>query len=61
MMWFRSCPKCGGDLSASADIYGSYIQCVQCGFLRDTPQQPVLLRRSAQPAPAPAFAQRRSA
>lgn len=36
-MWFKACSKCGGDLRASRDVYGAYIQCVQCGLLRDVP------------------------
>ena len=27
----RACKKCGGDLSLECDIYGVYIQCIQCG------------------------------
>jgi hypothetical protein len=27
----RSCKRCGGDLSLECDIYGVYIQCIQCG------------------------------
>ena len=27
----KACRKCGGDLSVESDIYGVYIQCIQCG------------------------------
>jgi len=27
----KACKKCGGDLSVECDIYGVYIQCIQCG------------------------------
>jgi hypothetical protein len=27
----RACKRCGGDLSLECDIYGVYIQCLQCG------------------------------
>jgi hypothetical protein len=27
----RACKRCGGDLSLECDIYGIYIQCIQCG------------------------------
>lgn len=27
----KACKKCGGDLSVESDIYGVYIQCIQCG------------------------------
>lgn len=35
MMLLRACPKCGGDLNKSEDLYGEYFQCIQCGFLQD--------------------------
>lgn len=31
--WFKECPRCGGDLREESDIYGSYISCVQCGYI----------------------------
>ena len=31
MFWLKSCPRCHGDLHESSDIYGSYIDCFQCG------------------------------
>lgn len=27
----KACKRCGGDLSVECDIYGVYIQCIQCG------------------------------
>ena len=27
----KACKRCGGDLSIECDIYGVYIQCIQCG------------------------------
>jgi len=27
----KSCKRCGGDLSIECDIYGVYIECIQCG------------------------------
>jgi hypothetical protein len=27
----KACQKCGGDLSLECDIYGVYIECIQCG------------------------------
>lgn len=32
---FNSCPKCAGDLHLRRDIYGMYINCLQCGLQRD--------------------------
>ena len=31
MFWFKSCPKCHGDLYQDSDTYGTYISCLQCG------------------------------
>ncbi len=31
MFWFKSCPKCHGDLYRDSDAYGTYISCLQCG------------------------------
>ncbi len=30
MFWFKSCPKCHGDLYQDSDTYGTYIACMQC-------------------------------
>ena len=30
MFWFKSCPKCQGDLYRDSDTYGTYIACMQC-------------------------------
>jgi hypothetical protein len=27
----KACLRCGGDLSLECDIYGVYIECIQCG------------------------------
>ena len=31
MFWFKTCPKCHGDLTSDKDIYGRYVACIQCG------------------------------
>ncbi len=31
MFKLRGCPKCHGDLFIGEDIYGAYLNCVQCG------------------------------
>ena len=31
MFWFKSCPRCNGDLYRDSDTYGPYISCLQCG------------------------------
>ncbi len=35
MMFFKSCPRCRGDMHSRADIYGYYKECLQCGFMKD--------------------------
>ena len=35
MLYLKSCPKCLGDLTAGQDGYGTFISCLQCGFMRD--------------------------
>ena len=32
---FKACPKCQGDLQIKRDIYGMFINCLQCGLQRD--------------------------
>ncbi len=32
MMWFKSCPRCNGDLHEDSDVYGRYIACLSCGY-----------------------------
>ena len=27
----KACKRCGGDLSLECDVYGVFIQCIQCG------------------------------
>lgn len=34
MIMFKACPRCQtGDLTLAEDIYGKYLQCIQCGHL----------------------------
>lgn len=34
MILFKACPRCQtGDLSLAEDIYGKYLQCIQCGHV----------------------------
>ena len=35
MIIFKVCPKCRGDLCLKEDIFGKYLSCLQCGYLRD--------------------------
>ncbi|MFQ6026509.1 MAG: hypothetical protein ACE5Q6_03220 [Dehalococcoidia bacterium] len=35
MFYFKACPKCCGDLYVDRDQYGTFVECVQCGLVRD--------------------------
>jgi len=46
--YLRNCPKCDGDLYKDKDIYGEFLSCLQCGFLKDlTCQEPDSVVRRA--------------
>lgn len=34
-IYFKQCPRCNGDISASSDHYGNYVHCLQCGYMAD--------------------------
>ena len=35
MIYFKSCAKCGGDMSNKEGPYWDYLSCIQCGFDSD--------------------------
>lgn len=35
--WCKACPKCHGDLALEQDIHGWFVQCMQCGLLKEIP------------------------
>ena len=35
MLYFRSCPRCKGDMHMNRDMYGTYKECLQCGHMID--------------------------
>ncbi len=37
-IFLKQCPRCSGDLSADSDQYGSYVHCLQCGYMADIKQ-----------------------
>ena len=45
MLRLKGCPKCRGALYLASDMYGRYVNCLQCGFTKDLPD--------TQPQPAP--------
>ena len=46
MFWLKSCPRCHGDLYDNADIYGDYIDCLQCGHYLTSAEDTELRSRS---------------
>jgi hypothetical protein len=35
----KTCKRCGGDMSYERDIYGRFLQCLQCSYLEDLPSE----------------------
>ena len=35
MLELKACPRCKGDMHANRDMYGSYKECLQCGYMQD--------------------------
>jgi hypothetical protein len=40
MIQLKGCPRCRGDLYLNQDMYGKYLNCLQCGYTRDLTGQP---------------------
>jgi hypothetical protein len=40
MLNLKSCPRCNGDLSVLSDWYGEYENCLQCGWTKDSADDP---------------------
>lgn len=38
MLNLKGCPKCQGALYLARDMYGKYVNCLQCGFTKDVPE-----------------------
>ena len=36
MLYFKSCPRCRGDMYLNHDFYGDYKVCLQCGLTEET-------------------------
>lgn len=49
MFRLKSCPKCRGDLYLGEDIFGKYLNCLQCGLVRDLGKNEVELKRTNRP------------
>jgi hypothetical protein len=57
MIMFKACPKCKGDLYLNRDMYGKYVNCFQCGYLKDVTSEAEISRRE----PVPAAEERKAA
>ena len=34
-IFLKQCPRCNGDVGIGSDQYGSYVHCLQCGYMKD--------------------------
>ncbi len=50
MVYLKSCPKCLGDLTLGRDSYGTFVSCLQCGFMRDLDVDAATAAASKSPA-----------
>ena len=44
MLQLKACPRCAGDLHTNRDLYGTYAECLQCGYMKDLPEPSALLK-----------------
>ncbi len=35
MFYLKACPKCHGDMYQERDLYGMFVECLQCGLMKD--------------------------
>lgn len=54
MLYFRACPKCHGDVVFQRDLYGNYLECLQCGLTIDSRTPRDQMRKESEGAPAAA-------
>ena len=43
MLYLKLCPRCKGDMHSNRDMYGSYQECLQCGYMADMDKSSRLL------------------
>ena len=48
----RACPHCGGDVRLNKDIYGAYLQCLQCSRELQPGALAAPVQQTAAPAPS---------
>ena len=44
MIKFKVCPRCHGDLYLNEDVFGKYVNCLQCGYMKDA-EAPALTKK----------------
>ena len=49
MIRFKICPRCRGDLYQTQDIFGKFLSCFQCGYLKDIGEVPLRRKSDALP------------
>ena len=56
MLTLKDCPRCRGDMHSNRDLYGPYVECLQCGHVNyNVPEKAAgsrLRRGSKKPAAA---------
>jgi reverse gyrase len=52
MIWFKSCPKCSGDLTEEREAEGVCVVCIQCGRELTEAEEVVLRYQHSAPSPA---------
>jgi hypothetical protein len=35
VIFFKGCSRCRGDMHVNQDVYGTYVQCIQCGRITE--------------------------
>ncbi len=35
MFYLKACPKCHGDMYQERDLSGMFVECLQCGLMKD--------------------------
>jgi len=61
MLKLKGCPRCQGTLTLASDMYGRYVNCLQCGFTRDLPDALPSAKAAAPVAPELQAIQRKAA
>ena len=58
---YKSCTRCGGDVTMTKDWYGEYLRCLQCGWSKDTAGDSLSNLIEFDDNPGPSVAQKQEA